>query len=116
MNGQAEQAIRPAVVNRKVWGGNCTWAGARAQRVLPSVLETCQRAGCSGLKFVSQTLRAFGNPLLPWPVLLPPRYTSTATYAFRWTVVRGKRPGGHEARRRHSLTRLVGVVKPPRPA
>jgi hypothetical protein len=27
-NWRAEQAIRPAVVNRKVWGGNRTWTGA----------------------------------------------------------------------------------------
>jgi transposase len=26
-NWRAEQAIRPAVVNRKVWGGNRTWVG-----------------------------------------------------------------------------------------
>ena len=72
-NWEAEQAIRPAVVNRKVWGGNRTWEGARAQGVLMSVLETCRRAGHSGLEFVSQTLRAFGNPLLPCPILLTPR-------------------------------------------
>jgi transposase len=72
-NWEGEQAIRPAVVNRKVWGGNRTWAGARAQEVLMSVLETCKRAGHPGLEFVSQTLRAFGNPLLPRPILLTPR-------------------------------------------
>jgi transposase len=72
-NWEAERAIRPAVVNRKVWGGNRTWVGARAQEVLMSVLETCRRAGRSGLEFVSQTLRAFGNPLLPRPILLTPR-------------------------------------------
>lgn len=72
-NWEGEQAIRPAVVNRKVWGGNRTWAGARAQEVLMSVLVTCQRAGRSGLEFVSQTLCAFANPLLPRPVLLTPR-------------------------------------------
>jgi hypothetical protein len=32
------------------------------------VLETCKRAGRSGLEFVSQTLRAFANPLLPRPI------------------------------------------------
>src|SRR5262249_20518755 len=69
-NWGAGQAIRPAVVNRKVWGGNRTWAGAQAQEVLMSVLETCRRAGRSGLEFVSQTLRAFGNPQLPRPILL----------------------------------------------
>jgi transposase len=72
-NWEVEQAIRPAVVNRKVWGGNRTWVGARAQGVLLSILETCKRAGRSGLEFVSQTLRAFGNPLLSRPILLAPR-------------------------------------------
>lgn len=72
-NWEGERAIRPAVVNRKVWGGNRTWVGARAQEVLMSVLETCKRAGRSGLEFVSQTLRAFANPQLPRPILLAPR-------------------------------------------
>jgi transposase len=72
-NYQGEQAIRPAVVNRKVWGGNRTWVGARAQEVLMSVLETCKRAGRSILDFVSLTLRAFGNHLLSRPILLAPR-------------------------------------------
>jgi transposase len=72
-NWEVEQAIRPAVVNRKVWGGNRTWVGAHAQEVLMSVLETCRRAGRSGLEFVSQTLCAFANPLLPRPILLTPR-------------------------------------------
>lgn len=75
-NWEAEQAIRPAVVNRKVWGGNRTWVGAQAQEVLMSVLETCKRAGHSALEFVSRTLRAFGNPLLPCPILLTPHYSS----------------------------------------
>lgn len=59
---EAEQAIRPVVVNRKVGGGNRTWAGARSQEVLTSVLETCRRAGHSALDFVSQSLRPFGTP------------------------------------------------------
>ncbi|MDE3075266.1 MAG: transposase [Chloroflexota bacterium] len=42
-NWRAEQAIRPAVVNRKVWGGNRTSAGAHTQQVLASVLRTCQQ-------------------------------------------------------------------------
>jgi transposase len=46
-NYRGEQAIRPAVVNRKVWGGNRTWPGARCQSILMSVLHTCeQRAQC----------------------------------------------------------------------
>jgi transposase len=46
-NYRGEQAIRPAVVNRKVWGGNRTWLGARWQSILTTVLRTCeQRAQC----------------------------------------------------------------------
>lgn len=39
-NWRAEQAIRPAVVNRKVWGGNRTDRGAVAQATLSTVLVT----------------------------------------------------------------------------
>jgi transposase len=42
-NFQAEQAIRPAVVNRKVWGGNRTWRGAQTQHVLASILRTMRQ-------------------------------------------------------------------------
>jgi transposase len=72
-NWEAEQAIRPAVVNRKVWGGNRTESGAQAQGILSSVWQTCQKQAKAGLDFVSQTLRAFGNRLLPTPVLLGTR-------------------------------------------
>lgn len=40
-NWQAEQAIRPAVVTRKVCGGNRTPRGAATQQMLASVLRTC---------------------------------------------------------------------------
>ncbi len=72
-NWQAEQAIRPAVVNRKVWGGNRTESGAKAQGILSSVLQTCKKQGKKALDFVSQTLQAFGNCVLPTPVLLETR-------------------------------------------
>jgi transposase len=39
-NWRAEHAIRPAVVCRKAWGGNRTWAGAETWQVLSSVLAT----------------------------------------------------------------------------
>jgi transposase len=72
-NWEAEQAIRPAVVNRKVWGGNRTWAGAKAQSVLMTVLATCRRQARSALDYVSETLRSFGHWLIPHPTLLPTR-------------------------------------------
>jgi transposase len=40
-NWRAEQALRPLVVIRKVWGGNRTPAGARTQQILGSLLRTC---------------------------------------------------------------------------
>jgi transposase len=55
-NWRAEQAIRPAVVNRKVWGGNRTEAGAKAQSILMTVLFTALKLKRDGLQFVSQAL------------------------------------------------------------
>jgi transposase len=57
-NWRAEQAIRPAVVNRKVWGGNRTDAGARAQSVLMSVLQTAKLRGLDSMQFLSALLCA----------------------------------------------------------
>jgi len=56
-NWRAEQAIRPAVVNRKVWGGSRTEAGAQAQSILMSVLRTCAQQQRDRLAFIRRTLR-----------------------------------------------------------
>lgn len=56
-NWRAEQAIRPAVVNRKVWGGNRTHIGAAAQSILMSALRTCVQQHRDALTFVSRILR-----------------------------------------------------------
>ena len=53
-----EQALRPAVILRKVWGGSRTPYGAEAQAILTSVLRTCWQQGQDSLAFLSQTLRA----------------------------------------------------------
>lgn len=61
-NHKAEQAIRPAVPNRKVWGGNRTEVGAKAQSVLMSVLRTTTQRGMQAVDFISSTLKAcFGR-------------------------------------------------------
>lgn len=65
-NWRAEQAIRPAVVNRKVWGGNRTWRGAWAQGVLTSLLVTLRQRGHQALDWFSTARRW----LVPLP--LPP--------------------------------------------
>jgi transposase len=66
-NWRAELAIRFGVILRKVWGGNRTWAGARAQAILMSVWRTCWQQGRSALDFLSQLLR--GTPVA---LALPP--------------------------------------------
>jgi transposase len=63
-----EQAMRPAVVNRKVWGGNRTPTGAQAQQRLTSVLRTCWQQRRCAVDFISQVLRA---PSGHAPRLLP---------------------------------------------
>jgi len=55
-NWRAEQAIRPAVVNRKVWGGNRTWIGAQAQAILMSVIATTRQLGQTAFNALSHTL------------------------------------------------------------
>jgi len=44
-NYRGEQAVRPAAVIRKVWGGNRTTNGAHTQEVLMSVLQTSRQQG-----------------------------------------------------------------------
>ena len=55
-NYRAEQAMRPAAVNRKVWGGNRTAAGAHAQSVLMTVLRTARQQLRDTLRFLADTL------------------------------------------------------------
>jgi transposase len=57
-NYRAEQAIRPAVVNRKVWGGNRTETGAVAQSILMTVWFTAVKKGRDAMGFMSQVLRS----------------------------------------------------------
>jgi transposase len=66
-NWRAELAIRFGVILRKVWGGNRSWEGARAQSVLMSVWRTCWQQQHSALDFLSQLLR--GTPVA---LALPP--------------------------------------------
>ena len=56
-NYRAEQAIRPAVINRKTSGGNRTPRGAEAQAVIMSVLRTAKQRVVSALDAFTQMLR-----------------------------------------------------------
>lgn len=64
-NYRAEQAMRPAVVNRKVWGGNRTWVGARAQSVLLSINRTLWQRGHDSLEWFSNLRRSTTQLILP---------------------------------------------------
>jgi transposase len=69
-NWPAEQAIRPAVVNRKSCGGNRSWDGARSQAVLMSVLRTCHQQHLDPLRTCTRLLQTPGispHELLPAP-------------------------------------------------
>lgn len=56
-NWPAEQAIRPAVVNRKVFGGNRTTSGGHAQEILSSVFATLTKCTVDTLSFLSNIIR-----------------------------------------------------------
>lgn len=55
-NHRAEQALKTPIVNRKVWGGNRSEAGAAAQQVTCSVLQTCKNKAVDAFTFVSDAL------------------------------------------------------------
>lgn len=63
-NWRGEHAIRGAVVNRKVWGGNRTWRGAETQAVLMSVLNTLDLRGMDTVDWLRRTLLHQNPPLL----------------------------------------------------
>lgn len=56
-NFLAEQAIRPAVVNRKMSGGNNTLSGAHTQEVLMTVLHTGRKRGIDFMAVATNALR-----------------------------------------------------------
>ncbi len=56
-NWRAEQAIRPAVVNRKNWGGNRTEHGAEVQQTLMSVIRTARQQEVDPIGVLADLLR-----------------------------------------------------------
>jgi len=72
-NWRAEQAIRPAVVNRKNWGGNRTPHGADVQQTLMSVIRTSRQQHLCPIALLTDLLRQPAHA--PSPML---RLPSTA--------------------------------------
>jgi transposase len=56
-NWRAEQALRPAVVTRKVCGGHRSWRGAATQQILASVLRTAHQRRLDAHALVVAMLR-----------------------------------------------------------
>jgi transposase len=63
-NWRAEQALRPAVVTRKICGGNRSWLGAATQQILASVLRTAHQRQLDVRAVIVSLLRA-PSPTVP---------------------------------------------------
>ena len=70
-NSRAERAIRPAVVTRKVCGGNRTRKGADTQQVLASVVRTARQRKLA-LPDLIATMPCSPKPVVPEALALPP--------------------------------------------
>jgi transposase len=57
-NWRGEQAIRPAVIFRKMSGGHRSERGARTHDILTSVLRTAAQRGADAMDLLAQMLRA----------------------------------------------------------
>ena len=57
-NWRAEQGVRPAVVNRKVWGGNRSDPGAETQGRLMTFLRTAHQQGADAIALLVDLARA----------------------------------------------------------
>lgn len=57
-NWRGEQGVRPAVVNRKVWGGNRSDAGAETQGRLMTFLRTAHQQGADAVALLVDLARA----------------------------------------------------------
>jgi len=63
-NWRGEHAMRYAVVNRKVWGGNRTRRGADVQAILMSVLRTLKLRGVDAIDWLRRKLTHLNPPIL----------------------------------------------------
>jgi transposase len=70
-NWRGEQAIRPAVVNRKTWGGNRTETGARTQSQLMTFLRTAHQQGADAINLLADLARAPTPAVTPGLTLRP---------------------------------------------
>lgn len=79
-NWRAEQALRPAIVNRKSWGGNRTEQGARTQQVTISVVRTARQQNIDPLEVMISAQHA-RQPAASELIKLPARASPTSLAA-----------------------------------
>jgi transposase len=79
-NWRAEQALRPAIVNRKSWGGNRTVQGARTQQVTMSVIRTARQQNIDPLELMISAQHAH-QPAANELIKLPARASPTTLAA-----------------------------------
>ena len=73
-NWRAEQALRPAVITRKVCGGGTrSRRGADTQQVLATILRTAHQRGLDSADVIATLLRS------PAPIVSPHFYPTTAS-------------------------------------
>jgi transposase len=79
-NWRAEQALRPAIVNRKSWGGNRTPNGARTQQITMSVIRTACQQHIDPLELLADAQRS-RQPAASQLIRLPARASPTGLAA-----------------------------------
>ena len=106
-NWRAEQAIRPAVVTRKVCGGNRTRRGADTQQVLASVVRTARQRNLDPRSLITTMLCA-PEPVVPEALCVAAaRLTPGGVETAHPLPVLLRAPGPHSIR---------AVPPPPEPA
>ena len=58
-NNSAERAIRPAVVTRKISGGNRSSAGTEALSIITSIIQTCNKQGKDFVEVGMEIIRRY---------------------------------------------------------
>jgi transposase len=79
-NWRAEQALRPAIVNRKGWGGNRTPNGARTQQITMSVIRTARQQNIDPVELMAGSQRS-PQPAASELIKFPARASPTSLAA-----------------------------------
>lgn len=69
-NWWGEQAVRPAVVTRKIWGGNRTGHGAVTQQRIATFFRTAHQQGVDPYSLLQEVLRSPGAMVASLPSLI----------------------------------------------